>query len=506
MMTDIICVRPIVLEEKGETKSVVAYGRVVDYSVLEYVKTAKGEFDGIPAISNAAHLDLLDSMLDFGATAQIYLGGDEPYGDFLATDEVHKIWVTPIIGGVERTKVFAGFFKYEEGDTVQVYPPHYDGLSAINAYDAEGNLNEEFIIGSNVPVASVDSDIEIKVEYDTHVIRQIDIEGLGVGTTVNSVNQKAEGGNNVATFSKITNVGLGSKVTANLSGASTPDAAKYRYHGFKVVADPENESNAYLQWTATEYSQFGFSYIGGNDYSSTGFGDTVYPSITIEMSIGRVGGKLINTDWFMIRHRQTGAPVGVEGDGTVRDATNIQVFKFAANGDIIVANGIGTDGKPVPEVIGTVAEEGFTRVAIVIDTRAEKYHCYVENANGEMEYITSTDVARGASARWALYTARRQEVLTDDDPSNDDVLKMYDSLEAWFKYSSLENGIFGGKNWKTEYDSMSVEIDGEMVPVKDPATGLYNLLALQAKAEETCSLLFDDYRIVIGDVYGATYD
>ena len=131
-MTDVVYVRPVVVNADNKAT---AYGPVVDYSVLEYVKTAKGEFEGTPALANTEILGLLDSMVEFGALSQIFLGGDEAYAPngFLANEELNKIWVTPVVSGVTKDKVFAGFFKYEEGGFATVNFPHYDGVS-ISVY------------------------------------------------------------------------------------------------------------------------------------------------------------------------------------------------------------------------------------------------------------------------------------------------------------------------------------------------------------------------------------
>ena len=505
MMTDTICARPVIVAEKKGEQVALEYGNLVDYSVVEYVHTAKGGFAGIPALTDSNVLGLLDAMLDFGALAQIYLGGSEPYGAFLANDELKKIWVTPIIGGSEREPVFAGFFKYEEGGEIDVFPPHFDGLSAIEVYDSTGKVVDNFD-GRVVSLAHVNGDISFKVKYDTHVIRQVNIEGLGKGITVNSLDAGAYAGD-VAKFTSVTNVSLGTGITANLSSATTEAAdLKYLYHGFRTVPDPENPENLYIQWTATTYSQFGFSGLNpSKDLVGTGFGDTVYPSLTFEMTIGRVNGQMIDTDWFMLRHRLDGTTAKVDSTTGPSAFAGIQIFKFTKDGEILVSNGNDEMGMIRSEVIGQVPETGFIRVAIAVDSRAEKLHSYVEDENGEMKYVMTTDVGLMRANRWALYKAKHQSNITDDDASNDNAMIAYESLESWFKNATLETGIFGANNWKPEYNDAIVEINGSMVPVRN-ADGTYNTAALQKKAEETCSVLLDDYRLVVGDVYGSNYD
>ena len=216
---------------------------------------------------------------------------------------------------------------------------------------------------------------------------------------------------------------------------------------------------------------------------------------------------MMNTGFYYMRHRLTGSAAGVDDVNNYLAFPTLNIFKFKENGDVVVrGTKVDDEGKSEELVIGTVADEGFTRVAIVIDTRTEMYHCYVSDENDNMQYVLSTPVFYDRGERWDLYRAKHQANLADDNPANDEALIAYESLENWFKYATLENAIGGSTSWKAEYNDAVVEIDGVSVPVKDAATGKYNLAALQLKAEEECSLLFDDYRIVIGDVYGSTYD
>ena len=84
----------------------VKYGDLVEYSVLEYVATAKGQFGGAALADDV--IAMLDSMLAFGSLAQKYSGSKH---DYLADDELSKIWYVPVIRGVVGEKVFGGFFK-----------------------------------------------------------------------------------------------------------------------------------------------------------------------------------------------------------------------------------------------------------------------------------------------------------------------------------------------------------------------------------------------------------
>jgi len=121
--TETVVVVPEVKDEAGNVTSpattktelvtsAIAYSDIVEYSVLEYVATAKGEFEGITGITDEAHLAVLDSMLAFGGLAQKY-SGDEY--EFYADDDLNKIWYTPVINGTEAAPVFGGFFSYTEG-------------------------------------------------------------------------------------------------------------------------------------------------------------------------------------------------------------------------------------------------------------------------------------------------------------------------------------------------------------------------------------------------------
>lgn len=64
-MTDIVYARAVVVDKDNKAT---AYSHVLDYSVVEYVHTAKGAFNnGTPVIANEDVFELLDSVLDFGA-------------------------------------------------------------------------------------------------------------------------------------------------------------------------------------------------------------------------------------------------------------------------------------------------------------------------------------------------------------------------------------------------------------------------------------------------------
>ena len=129
---------------------------------------------------------LLDSILDFGAAVQEIEGDREPYAPngYLANDELHKIWVTPVVAGKTMDKVFAGFFKYKENGYATVREPFFDGYTASVYKNANGEAlqdanPEQYDEALGFQIDAVDSDIEITVEYSHVLHRQINAADYG---------------------------------------------------------------------------------------------------------------------------------------------------------------------------------------------------------------------------------------------------------------------------------------------------------------------------------------
>ena len=471
MMTDVIYARPVYTSAAG----VRTYGDLIDYSVVEYVKTACGEFDGFAGLAEDVQT-LLKSLLDFGATAQIFLGGDEPYAPngFLANDKLNKAWIVPVINGVELSPVFAGFFKYDEGSHITINTPIYDSYSVGDCLDAAGAVVEDADIRTDgIQIPAVDGDITFKCVYDVKSFNNLNptLQDVADKVYVNNVTQQ-------------THDFLGFKGAANLSTILSGN----KFHSLGVVADPSDPTNAVIKWTANNYSALYLSAFK-NATTFSGFGDTVYPAITVEFELGRVNGKIISTGGLRLRHDLNGQNninvFGTKADGTVfitvaeYDADGNPVFRD--KGNIVSAGGVCG----VQSDIGVVAEEGMTKFAVTFDFRTGMLYGYMEE-DGVMKLKTSGyhNFGRG----W-------YNLVTAGETPN------YADIETWATSNSLSVQWMGGSNWSTALDSEVVDMgDGIMVPVKE-ADGTYNTEALIRVSEENCAMLLDNFRICLGSLY-----
>ena len=471
MMTDIVYARPVFTDANGKR----TYGEIVDYSVVEYVKTACGEFDGFAGLAEDVQT-LLKSLLAFGSTAQVFLGGEDAYtpNGFLADDALNKIWINIIRGGAIKDKVFGGFFKYEEDGYLTVRVPFLDGLVDVAVKDKDGNVLEDADIRSDgFQIPAVDGDITFKCVYDVKSFNNLNptLQDIADKVYVNNVTQQ-------------THDFLGFKGAANLSTVLSGN----KFHSLGVVADPSDPTNAVIKWTANNYSALYLTAFK-NATTFSGFGDTVYPAITVEFELGRVNGKIISTGGLRLRHDLNGQNninvFGTKADGTVfitvaeYDADGNPVFRD--KGTIVSAGGVCG----VQSDIGVVAEEGMTKFAVTFDFRTGMLYGYMEE-DGVMKLKTSGyhNFGRG----W-------YNLVTAGETPN------YADIETWATNNSLSVQWMGGSNWSTALDSEVVDMgDGIMVPVKE-ADGTYNTEALIRVSEENCAMLVDNFRICLGSLY-----
>ena len=415
-MTKIIAVRPVLTktwseekttivtpEEKNdagevikpaETKTeiithedVITYGEVVEYSVLEYVATAKGEFEGIAALP-AEVLAMLDAMVEFGAIAQEFSG--KKY-EFLANDELGKIWYTPVINGVKGAKVFGGFFK-KGAESVTVSAPHLDEYKLVGFVDAEGKEIGDYdsYLDNGIQVAApAEGDLELNVAYSTYYMISADpnlaAERSVYGTVSASNNFTAA----------LTNGGMGYNAgSGNDTAVSETDPAKYapynndfNFFGFAVVQDPYNtnpEENAYrisgnnmynLMLTGPLGTKYGW-FASMNPVAATpGFGDTIPGIVTVDFSVAcGPDGEMPNTGYITLRAGSTAN-------------NNVLIGKFS-DGKFLLVNDDPATEKVVEHIVcsAPVSKDGYTRYCLIIDFANEIGYVYASVNGGELVY------------------------------------------------------------------------------------------------------------------------
>ena len=491
-MTDVIYARPVITLADGKR----VYGDVISYSILEYVKTAKGEM-GVEGLKDQNTLDLLDSMLDFGALAQNYLGDGEAYlpNGFYANDTLSKIWITPVFDGVPGEKIFGGFFKAEVGAYAALYAPAFDLYTAVEWLNSAGEVIEDADLDADTPhftVVSAEGDLEVKLVYSRKMVFDSTIENADFGeffqksgaSTMHqtTANQRVE----MVSASLAGNSGSGPNPgQVDKNGACT---AKNCYTSYKVIEDPHKPGSGekVLLWTGTDN---GALYMDGTNSpikiksKVAGIGDTIDPVFTIDFTIA--GGELAvgSTANFRFRSDYLKAATGT---GTAQ--CNLNIFKITG-GKVQIAT---SDSKYVD--LCELSTTSYTRFVITIDFAAETIRGYVADENGELNLVVE-ETQRTRPAAMATAAAVVDE---SGNPRN----VGYDSLYNWLMNAQSKVEWYGGGGSALSNDklkTLTVDIDGVQTPLAD-ANGVINEAAFIKWHELNESLIIKDVKMYAGDV------
>ena len=463
-MTNVICARPVVVKDD----KAIAYGELVDYSVLEYVASARGEIDGVAGLSSdkAAALETFEYMLSFGAAAQKVYDDDYAY---YADDELRRVYVTPVVKGVTLAKTFSGFFKPEEDDYFTLQAPFFDGSSVLKVFNAEGQELEDLdVYSEGFQLAAVDGDLYLTVQYSNLAYRSISADIIGPGFEVNNYDEGVTGGNiGYVVKSSHASISFSGWGYANFSGASS--TSNYYWHSIRTIENPSDSEDQVIQITATHNPAF---YAMADPISGVGVGDTIDPYITIEMELGLYNNKPITSGNYVIRHR-----VKAPGVDTA-SAASLYLFKIVDG----VVNLYTSTGYTVR--VGEVPADGLRKFAFVIAPIEGMYYAYVENENGEMEKAAETAIVIGD----AYYTLRKNAYLAD--PEANAALSAFASFYNFFIESKLEYVfMMGATKGKDKFnDLMSGGVFTDMNAVKERALNDY-------------SFLLDNYHIYAGRAY-----
>lgn len=365
-MTNIIVCRAVVLKTTGTVTSVVSYGDIVEYSILEYVATAKGEFEGITGITDEAHLAVLDSMLAFGGLAQKYSGNEY---EFYADDDLNKIWYTPVINGTEAAPVFGGFFSYTEGGYATISAPVYNEYGFVGYFDAEGKelFDSDGYATNGIQIPAVDGDLTITVKYGPKYMIKTDPNAA----TVSSINLKDNG---TGTIYAPGQGALGFNCGAGNDG-------NYDYAGFDVITDPYQEGNKVFRISGNTQYSVGMG-DSTNDWKLSmkptvieGFNDTVAPVVTIDFTVARgANGQMPRTGNLRLRSDKNNR------------LTNIGYFE--KGGTFMLYSSF--DGSVVTPLPLKVAEKGYTRYCFIVDFENEVIYAYAADEGEELVYQTET--------------------------------------------------------------------------------------------------------------------
>ncbi len=504
-MTDVIYARAVVVDKDGKAT---AYGDVIDYSIVEYVHTAKGGFsaDNTPVIADTKVIDLLDSMLDFGAIVQELADDGKGYfpNGYYANDELRKIWVTPVVAGKTLDKVFGGFFKYEEDSYATVREPFYNGYEVVAYKDAEGNdivdaYPGEYDEAAGLQIDAVDADIEVTLVYDLITLREVSASEFGEGFAVNNIEQGvtkgdatilAELGTKWSGYTVDLKIGSTSANFGMVGAAFVESSGRKNYYaGFKNIEDQSNPDNLLALLSVTDQTTFGITnYISPAELTLMGYGDTVDDAITIEVEIGKPSPDAkVNSLSMVLRNRSSWAT----SDGHNTAQTYFNLFNIQNNN--VVIHGDSTK-------ICTLPDTGLVKVAITI-TAAGEFKAYYSNEDGEMVLACVRNAEILASTEYKDKHAKYLANLEDNDPTNDETYAIYKDIASYLSQNTFQPIWTLGSNLKTNaaFEAASVMLNGVDTPiVKD---GTVNYAALQAYAEQNYSVLFNEWNIYLGDVY-----
>ena len=523
MMTDVIYARPVVVSAAGKAT---AYGDVIDYSIVEYVKSAKGEIEGTTALGNADVLALLDSMVSFGSVAQVYLRGDEVYtpNGFFADDDVNEIWITPVVAGQTCAKVLGGFFKYTEGGFATVYAPFYDGLKITAYKDAAGAVIEDAnqssalsAIGFQVP--AVDGDVNITIEYSVVPIRNITADVFGLGFSANNTGTDSLAGDPdiiadyKVKFASATSFLFGDG-KCNFSGAASVLDTNGRYNyfnGIKTVPNPSNPDDLVFMITSTNTPTLEFSATKANtDFNGFGYGDTVEDALTIEFEIGRPNPEaVVTTGGFYFRTREANRDADAwayANGGKEYKAAAQDHYLFRITNNVVHFQ---VDSKTRGADIATIPETGMIKVAITVFSSGEM-HGYVADQNGNMQLVATDTMVE--NARCTKLRVAYEKAVAEGNTAFAEKLAPYANFGNWFAMNALEptwitgpgiHGVVSNKVFQDDADFIktgTVVINGVETPLLN-ADGTYNIQAIQLYAEAHYSFLLDNFRFFGGAVY-----
>ena len=514
-MTDVVYARAVVVDKDGEAT---AYSDVLDYSIVEYVETAKGGFStyGAPTVSEDV-LELLDSLLVFGSVVQEIAGDGNTYAPngYLANDELHKIWITPVVAGKTLDRVFGGFFKYEEGGVANVYAPFFDGFEVVAYKDALGNkLEDANTVGyddaEGFQINAVDADIEITAEYDTVAFKEIlTATALGENFVINNIEEGPRGDIDIinkipVTYSNpFTQIKIGTIVRRlNFSGEACVPKEKNGntylnyYHGWRTVPNTDNSGNlAFLITVTNEQPVVSFAYIDAEELKNSGYGDTVGEALTFEFEVGKPHkDAVVNTLGFSLKrdYRQNAFPEGYEATDEI-----FELFRIKDN-KVYILNGASNDTDNGAEVC-ELPDTGLVKVAVtVFDTGVIKG--YYRDENGEM--VEACELNLVMTDTFLSNQAKHQANLADENDENNNDLIAFESFANWLSMSRLSpNWYFGyGSDPNANIENATVMINGVETPVKN-SDGTFNRMAVRAYAEENYSFLLDNFKFCVGAIY-----
>ena len=466
-MTDVVYLRPVITLADGK----LVYGDVINYSILEYVVTAKGGFEGTPAIEDQEHLAVLDAMLDFGALAQTYLGDGGAYlpGGFYANDELQKIWITPVFDGAPGEKIFGGFYKPgADFASIHKMPLGIYVAGAVTDLDGKTLTDDDDDIAGIQIAAPAEGDLVVKCSYDydymyKSTLNMVDTSGTHIyGDSHGDGNDK---GINVPDGNLRTNTGKA-------------DFPKGKYVSYQVIEDPNGTKNQVLRVSTTGGGALYFGYSAGTKVvGGHGMGEICGNVFTMTLELSAYKGKFQSMGNIRMRANAGGGLA--KYDQNVLNIGENGVIKYAFNG--------------TSEAIHTLSLEGWNKIAFSVDLDEMTISFYAE----EDGVMVCKDTREFIPSKYNTVLAAG----TPDETSNT-------FAKSFMNYQrNVEIYIANGGSGLTAVEQTALmDMDGDGTPetpikVTDPDAEPVNVEAQKQYIIDNKSFLVKEVSFVAGDIY-----
>ena len=371
-MTDVVYVCTSYV---SPTTNVRYFGNIIDYSIAEWANYY--------TTTNELNRALVDAVIAYGAAIQEY-NEYTPEGYFIG-DELNSVTVRTYLDGSLVSEQITKLFKAGERFTLSAPAMKNATLSSWDL----GALTDLDPSKDGVQLEA-NGDVTVSVSFSSTTPSAVKIWDSSFDDYVDSVDSLTDGSNTDPDTWNIDNTYNNSKkseatgATAGSSGrgvnlfSSTAKGIRANtgrvygedeYYGVTHKILEDETGNKYLQWAHNCNSAIYVNAAGSHDtvlLAAQGLGEN-YTAITIKFSLKRnASGGFAETAGVRLRANGTG--IGTEC---------VRVFNTTAEGTVRLYKSSGT----MP-VVGTIAEEGWSHFAIVVDIENLRYYGYMMNEQG----------------------------------------------------------------------------------------------------------------------------
>jgi len=480
-MSKVVYARALYTNEKGFR----TYGDVYDYSIAEFANSYLNR-----DAENAAYVELVEAMMDYGHLVASYSGG-KSYTAAEAKSLV-KVRVTAKLGDTELYTQTTQLV--QPNSTVTLTAPHVDGASFVSwgegvtdgaievgteAVNVVANYELRDFYSQNYEDAVTGSVIGAYHEYSGVVIDE------ETGTTVNGLptssasNQMVayipsyvnEAGETVAASTVTRDKFFGYWNISNNFCVTTKASPEYMY--MRALIEESADGNKYLTFSHNGNGQTTWgSFVTDKAATTTGVGDTVGFSLSVDLMSGK-DNKFPET-YFRIDRQ--GNATSATGGGSPT------IIKLNSNGSVTLGGTAVQYGNLNTNVIiaaGEASNTEFQKVTVVVDFANMIMKGYL---NDNLVAVSSTP----AELNPAGYL-----VQMDKNANTRFQLAVY----GGYKGEVFTTAV------KAAAQEATVMLDGVETNVWDSEANDWNYPALAKYVDENFYFSMDNLAITIGDVY-----